>query len=650
MTRHNPKTHNDDDDDMTVTQQSIFLVLALGLVLTIVNILPSSQYLDYFSYQDRDSPPLLEEEDIDGSFTTKEQQQQPQQQPQQQQPQQQQQLVPVPMRKLNQSRFQVLVCRNCKRQSYNDTVKCGDLLHRQWRETNPTLPNAVQSMELLSRHKTCSQCQPTNCFLLFPTATNPNDTMRLDEVAPPILRAVSHDLLSIPTAFQQARFVPEAYQLDTNYSGIRPLFTYNPTIQRYSHEHYVASFRVGNFPWLRTNPNDKDNHTTHHQQQQPYRNYLGLALLDHKTLGIVVDAVFDVNEFDGYSRKESGKFDDYRLVRNDENSHFYLSNGIYLWQIDIEVSGLPIPATTTITPPLGDDPVLNKRLSIPPLFVSKEHGNVSIKLWVYGRRAGFIDGLHAGRNFNFFHVQNHWFIEIWPLPRQYAGTLNGRVVGPVRINETVPSNITFSLGPKAEGTNDPPPPFVGDEKDFLQFPLLYRKTNARGTACCIRLERKHYQDLVSLNNNHKNKNNQTNDWLDHPYLLVGVAHVKSRKRIQMTQERRYGYLSNFYAFAPTVPPDQIVAQSPLFCWGFPTTLERPRPIQLPHDDRLHWRQEKGPYNCPVVQFPSGIVDSISDPTTFIVAYGIEDQTSRMVEIRKRDVALLLFSPAPWMGR
>ena len=525
------------------------------------------------------------------------------------------QLVALSQTKISRSRFTLIICRRCRRQTYNETHKCGEILKNRW-ANNSTIqwPDILALMQEATLQPAtgstpkCDECHPSVCKLRveFP---DPEDSLRLDEVCPPIQRAVSHELASIPTKFQDARFDPQAYEQTT--SAVRPLFTYNPTIQRYSSEFYIASFRVGNFPWL-----DKDSSRTDY----PYRDYLGLAILD-KNLGIVVDAVFDVNEFDGYARKVVGKFSDYRLVVHDRQ--VYLSNDVYLWRVDIEFlssQGWAVPQSVSTSD--------TSKFLVPPLY-SCEKCNGMIKLWVHGSKARQVEGLRKGRNYNFFDLENRWFLEEWPLPYQSSG----RHVSEIEERQTGASIISYKVVSSLEGYADPESLFIGDERRFTKNP--YRISNSRGTACCLKLEREYYEDMVF---------NST--VLAYDYVMVGIAHVKSLQRINMTHGERFAYLSSFYAFAPQVPGVETLSQTGLFCWGFPSKMERSRLIQR---RKLEWHREKGPYDCPVIQFPSGIVESISDRSKVIVAYGIDDEISRMVEIRKRDIALMLFSPVPWMG-
>mmetsp|Transcript_20525 Transcript_20525/g.34020 ORF Transcript_20525/g.34020 Transcript_20525/m.34020 type:complete len:109 (-) Transcript_20525:138-464(-) len=104
----------------------------------------------------------------------------------------------------------------------------------------------------------------------------------------------------------------------------------------------------------------------------------------------------------------------------------------------------------------------------------------------------------------------------------------------------------------------------------------------------------------------------------------------------MSHGEKYAYFSRFYAIRPGVPPTDIVAQSGLFCW---TQMSQEGKEQ--EHPRIEWN--KATYSCPVIQFPSGISSSATDPSVVLVAYGINDVESRIVKVRKRDIAKRLFS-------
>lgn len=154
----------------------------------------------------------------------------------------------------------------------------------------------------------------------------------------------------------------------------------------------------------------------------------------------------------------------------------------------------------------------------------------------------------------------------------------------------------------------------------------------RGTACCVLIDKVHYQDLLS-----------DDAILSHDYVLVGVAHTKSRGRMPSSQGDRFNYLSRLYAFS-THPPYPLLARSGLLCFGFPRGEEAEADpyAALTQSKRLELYDQQ--FDCPNIHFVSGIAEKVGDDSKIIVAYGVNDCVSRMVEINKRDFAERLFSP------
>lgn len=179
----------------------------------------------------------------------------------------------------------------------------------------------------------------------------------------------------------------------------------------------------------------------------------------------------------------------------------------------------------------------------------------------------------------------------------------------------------------------------------------------RGTACCVRVDSEYYHDLLPSDDNAtdneswwKNKNDG--------YVLVGVSHTKSRNRLPMkaSQTGAFHYLSRLYAFSPR-PPYQIVARSGLLCFGVGNeTMEAADADNVDVDPyatlfskqesngttRMFEFQGQSYTSCPRVHFVSGISEKAGDPSKMIVAYGVCDCYSRMVEVHKRDFAKSLF--------
>jgi hypothetical protein len=174
----------------------------------------------------------------------------------------------------------------------------------------------------------------------------------------------------------------------------------------------------------------------------------------------------------------------------------------------------------------------------------------------------------------------------------------------------------------------PEPALEGQELLFTNRPSKYG--NNRGTTYCIVLERDYCEDLTA---------NET--LRAHDYLLLGIAHVKSFKTLPMNDGNgSYGYLHRLYANLPTIPPTQTAALSGLVCLPPQHLRRQAYSLQIAALEALYL------YNCPPVTFASGMTVSLADSSKRIVAYGIDDEISYMVEISKRDVALRLFSPVP----
>jgi hypothetical protein len=425
-------------------------------------------------------------------------------------------------------------------------------------------------------------------------AANQRRLHRFDDACPSLHDPVTPILSSIPKEYVQSAAL----------NSSTALFTYNPTIHVYhgsttvagTASTYLASFRVGTIPFL---PEPKD--------------YLGLALLDSH-LKIIKHVVLDVNlyavqQYTAKKRKHKDDgtlFSDYRLVWF--NQTYFVTNAIAILALSIEPNDSGTDAKQQQH---------NSLYSIPVVF----DGGLSVQALSPVRK---IRNVEKGRNFNFFSLlqQDRLFLEEWPLPtpRFLEG---GRKVSEIVIFD----DWRFKASQTWESLEAPEPSWRGPDKTFDR--RIGNICDDRGTACCVPLEREYYHDLMVTSGSSKDVP---------PYLLIGISHVKSFKRIPMSHGERYAYLSRFYATNPTVPPTDVVAQSGLFCW---TNNE--------HDDdknepRIEWNGDT--YSCPVIQFPTGISASVTDPAVVLVAYGINDVESRIVKVRKRDIARRLFSGIP----
>lgn len=107
------------------------------------------------------------------------------------------------------------------------------------------------------------------------------------------------------------------------------------------------------------------------------------------------------------------------------------------------------------------------------------------------------------------------------------------------------------------------------------------------------------------------------------------------------------YVSFFYAFSPR-PPFQLLARSGYFCLGHADEVAEGGTVN-PHSVLTRHRplrQNNETFACSQIHYISTLVDKVDDPTAAVVGYGLNDCTSRLVEVAKEDIAALLF-PDPW---
>lgn len=184
------------------------------------------------------------------------------------------------------------------------------------------------------------------------------------------------------------------------------------------------------------------------------------------------------------------------------------------------------------------------------------------------------------------------------------------------------------LETNASETTNPLPSFRA-HGELNTFPLEHEfrfSKRDRGTACCTRLEREYYEDLILAKNETA---------MVPPDVDIGISHVKSA--LKLPGPARYSYLTRLYAVS-TVAPYQVVAKSGLFCLDWEDDDWKKEHLNLKIRDFA--------YDCPAVHFPSGMTVSATNQSNVIVAYGILDERPRMVEYSKRQLALHLFTSYP----
>jgi hypothetical protein len=347
---------------------------------------------------------------------------------------------------------------------------------------------------------------------------------------------------------------------------------------------YLASFRVSNqhycFP-----PSVRKLLSA--AQKPPPKNWLGLALL-RQDMTVIQDVVVDLKKARFHSAE------DFRL--------FVLNDQLFVSSYD-QITPLWLVHSTDAV----DQHVL------PVIF-----GDLYVAVRFYPscapceRKRGY-----CGKNVNFLvnDQTSTALAEIWPSPPHLIRTLD--LHAPCRRNET----------PHSFQDDQPPvPPSFATVEEIL-FPSLNATesllTRGRGGACCIPLQHP----------------------VTHERLFVGIQHFKTpqqrNKRLPAGNIVPNHYLSTVYAFQANMEPYRLVAQSGYFCWSFPTTAEQAENplVRLTTWRKLHLASE---FDCPRIHFVSGLTLKEDDPSVAIIAYGINDCVSRMIEVSVSELERLLF--------
>jgi hypothetical protein len=239
-------------------------------------------------------------------------------------------------------------------------------------------------------------------------------------------------------------------------------------------------------------------------------------------------------------------------------------------------------------------------------------------------KAGHRVGGWGDKNLNYFvDADNNRIVEYWPMG-PHEVDLMGNTTDSVDIGET---RLNISDTIISGNLLEPTPTFGTIEEPFFYKMEKFRPPWARdrGSICCIKLIGPSMDELfvgVSHVNLYKSPFSFP-DWYNKSTFIRGFL----------------VYLSRFYAFEMTAPYN-IVARSGFFCLGWPSHDERgSSPFQRLGDTlKLIENFE----DCPSINFVSGMTLKADDPSTVILAYGINDCTSRMVEIDVSEIKRLLF--------
>ena len=172
------------------------------------------------------------------------------------------------------------------------------------------------------------------------------------------------------------------------------------------------------------------------------------------------------------------------------------------------------------------------------------------------------------------------------------------------------------------------------------------KENAHGGACCVSFSLDEINVGGAQNNHHES-------------LLVGIAHTKVPwqpwySKAHIPKERKdlvphTHYVSFFYAFDPR-PPFQLRARSGYFCLGFADSIDSGeggtfnQHSILTHDRPLLQHNET--FLCPQIEYISTFIEKAGDSSKTVVGYGLNDCTSRLVEVEKKEIVRMLY-PDPF---
>ena len=419
------------------------------------------------------------------------------------------------------SNTEIHFCEPCRNARVEHHFQCADRILRLV-DSDDVLNNksaiieAVQkTIALFTPH--CDACRTEHCEVFYVTR------LGFDEASPTILKSVVHT--NLPSIPRDLVYPPDLKAFKNSFNGdvsAIPYAMYNPSIlplptvlhkslpitKSRARPTYLASFRVTktsnckllSYDWWAHNRTDM----------------LGLAVLDESLQGL--DVVVDVNA--NLNFDEAHSFEDFRLF--DLGGTIYLSHRKTLLPIEVVVGSASAEG---------------------PGFLENKFGDgLSVRvLNSFHHKKAWVKRLPYGKNYNFFRSFNTsiFWVEIWPVPHSVAPVLLKKKfnsVADVREDENIPTPVLYTFE---------------NELDRQ----VRRFSSDRGGACCVRLERDVFQDLLTPS--------QTREIGSAvPYLLVGISHAKSIRRNAHT--KGFGFLSRLYAFVPVEPTFKVVARSGFF--------------------------------------------------------------------------------------
>ena len=415
--------------------------------------------------------------------------------------------------------------------------------------------------------------------------------------------------------------VPSEYRLPDNWQDMLSknesmhdyLFDYNPSIvqlpktlaQHFHHSaRYVASFRVSNQHYC-MHPSDRQkllakqepSVSNNETKSSRHRDYLGLALLQDDGR-ILQSVVVDLTKA-GFPAAQ-----DFRL--------FVLHQQLYISSYDLIA-------------PLYLDNRAQKMSSHSLKTQSMQQIPIVFGDWkaYVGRQpacAGCGRRNACGKNFNYIALPNSpadtALVEVWPSAPHLLQSIH--LTRPCRRMQE--ARQVFAT------PNDPIRSFVTVESTL--FPEIAHSDNrgiftrGRGSACCLPLVHPHGANRV---------------------LRIGIQHSKTpsqkRQKKNPSSLEANHYVSSWYAW-DAQPPHALVAQSGYFCLPFATKDHSHAATRA-----TAWRHLKvgnaSFVKCPRIHFVSGLTLD-SEKNRAVIAYGVNDCYSRLVQIPLSQVTRMLF--------
>lgn len=463
----------------------------------------------------------------------------------------------------------------------------------------------------------CNVCHPTICL-----GGTVDREVGFDAAAPKQLWGVVPALKSLPGQYR----IPPHAMLNNNtlykYVNDLPddkyiLHAYNPSlvpvpsniVADLPNAHYLASFRLSTLQTCAPQTYQSSAKVKKHM------NFLGLAVLDDQ-LQIIRDLIVDVNEHFG-----STHFEDFRLQILKGTT--YVVHGRNLLPIEVSTRSKGRGHISNI---FGDDGLYVKSLTDDVIQIRRVAPNF--------------------KNTHIFEsADSKLYLEFWP-------------EGPRKVKEVFfRGDVDVVAGNQIDSSELPRPSFASHASLLGYTP--YAMSRPRGSACCLKVLRSDYADLLPAAGQNENL-------LSSEYILVGISHSKSGK-YGTGANGQYLYLSRIYAFLPT-KPFSLVARSGFFCLGDgimadydASQVADPHMIfQIEPSNRLSLESPYLAYRfdaeklrkvkhyhydaCPRVHFISGMVESTTNSSQVVLSYGINDCVPRFAVVEKRSILERLFLP------